>query len=87
MTDDSLLSQIKQAENKFEQGHTKEAIQDFLDLNDKSPDNPQILNNLGVISYTLGYLNEAYGYFKKAISADPKYQQAYVKSGNQLFRS
>ena len=76
MTDHSFLSQVDQAEKKFEHGNTKEAIQEFLELNDHHPNNAQILNNLGVLCYTLGYLKEAYGYLKKAIFADPNYQQA-----------
>ena len=76
MQNRDIKSQIKQAEVSFKQGNIQDAVKQLMDLDNKHPDNPQILNNLGVICYTLGKLEEASGFLNRATIVDPNFKQA-----------
>ena len=44
----------------------------------KDPNNPTLFFNLGVVTFGQGQVEEAKGYYKKAIELDPKYSDAYL---------
>ena len=63
-----MENKLKQGEALFSEGKIEEAEKCFLDLLDKNPENSEILNNVGVIHYTRGDLEEAEAFFFKASS-------------------
>ena len=45
------------------------------------PTNPTLFFNLGVVNYNQDKVEEAQGYYKKAIELDPTYRDAYLNLG------
>ncbi|WP_369049283.1 tetratricopeptide repeat protein [Tenacibaculum sp. UWU-22] len=72
LTEADLYIQLKQMD-KF-----KELMQEGIE---KSPNNPTLYFNLGVINYNQGNTDDAEKYYKKAIELKPDYADAYENLG------
>ena len=70
------MTSIEEGEALFAQGKIEEAEKCFLDLLKKDPSNAEALNDLGVIQHTKGNIQEAEGYFLKAVEAKEDYLDA-----------
>jgi len=73
-----MMTTIKESEDLFSQGKVDAAEQSFLDLLKNDSENPEILNNLGVIQHTKDNLKEAEDYFLKAVEAKEDYLEALL---------
>ena len=72
------MTTIKESEALFAQGKIEEAEKCFLNLLKNDPKNPEILNNLGVIQHAKSNLQEAEGYFLKAVEVKEDYLDALL---------
>ncbi len=69
---------------KFQQ--PDEALNEYIILIKKDPKNPKHYYKAGQLYEAKNMTDQALTYFKKTISADPKYSQAYASLGLLLFK-
>jgi len=67
---------LKKCEELFGSGRLDEAEECLKAVLKHEPDNPEILNNLGVLSFYTKHYNEAEKYLKKALQHDAAYDEA-----------
>jgi tetratricopeptide (TPR) repeat protein len=67
-----------------EKGQETEAIEEWMKLNNDSPDNARIVNNLGVALTRTGKYDEAIPQFQKALELNPQYNLVHVNLGRAL---
>jgi tetratricopeptide (TPR) repeat protein len=67
---------------KWRMNHTKEAIDDFNQSIQLSPENPNVYNNRGNALMDLGHPDEAIKDFDRAVALSPNYGAAYNNRGN-----
>ncbi len=67
---------LQQAEELFVQGQVQESLEAFIHLKEQFPENPEVLNNLGVACYSLNRLEQAKDYLSQATSLNPEFQEA-----------
>jgi Flp pilus assembly protein TadD len=60
-----------------EKGHYDQAIKDFNQALKLKPNDPSILDCLGVAHYAKGLNDQAIKYYHQAMTLDPKYAKAY----------
>lgn len=73
-----ITLEIENALESFKAGNYKEALKHFEDALTKIPDDPHILNNIGLCYAKLADLNKAEEYYIKALSTDSKLVQTYI---------
>ena len=84
-TPDSLIhEQIREGEALFSEGKVEEAENHFRSLLDQYPEDPDILNNLGVISHFKKDIKKAIDYFTKALQIDPYSKDALINYSGLL---
>lgn len=76
------MTTIKESEALFAKGKIEEAEECFLELFEKDQDNPDILNNLGVIHHTRSDVHGAEDCFLKALEAKEDYPDALLNLAN-----
>lgn len=76
------------ARQEYENGHFRDAEQEYEQLLEKKPDDPRLNYNAGTAAYRAGQFDKAAKNFEAALlSPDIKLQQsAYYNHGNSLFR-
>lgn len=79
-----FLEQIEKAERFFSMGFAAEAKALFTRILSLAPEQPRVLNNLGVISFQQGELSKAEDYLVKALAIQPDYEDAWTNL-NQVF--
>jgi len=79
-----FLEQIEKAERFFSMGFAVEAEALFTRILSHAPEQPRVLNNLGVISFQRGELSKAEDYLVKALTVQPDYEDAWTNL-NQVF--
>lgn len=79
-----LLIYLKQAQDSAAQGNWEKAGQFYLKALNSSPDNPDILNDLGLVFKKLGGINQALECFRKILAIDPNHKAAAANLGNLL---
>jgi len=79
--DDSINRQYNEALQLMNAGQLREAQKAFLGILGRKPDHAEALNNMGVISASLGNKKEAVTYFKKVLEYRPNYPKAYNNIG------
>ena len=85
ITTSSLIKQqIQQGEALFSEGKIEEAENHFRNLLNQYPENPDILNNLGVISHTRENIEGSIDYFTKALQIDPYNKDALMNYSGLL---
>ena len=85
MTKDSLITdQLREGEALFSQGKIEAAENHFRSLLKQAPEDPDILNNLGVISHAKGNIEEAIDHFTKSLQIDPYNKDALVNYSELL---
>jgi predicted Zn-dependent protease len=62
----------KDAVNYIKSNIYDKALKILLEMNIKYPNNPKVLNNLGIVYYKLNNLKDAYDILKNAIEVDDK---------------
>lgn len=72
--------------NLYNQGKLDEALQSAQLLEHQLPDNPQLLNLLGVICSRKGLLDKAIDSYKRALAVAPNYAEVHNNLGNALRR-
>ncbi len=76
----NLHEKIREAENLFNQGQVDAAKTILAQLLDYAPENATILNNLGVIAYQEGQLEQALSYFMQALESNPADEDSFVNA-------
>jgi tetratricopeptide (TPR) repeat protein len=76
---------MQRGEELFAQGRLGEAQGVFAQMLDQGRENTEVLNNLGVISYTIGRQDEAEEYFRRAVAIEGNHQEA-LKNLAQIFQ-
>jgi Flp pilus assembly protein TadD len=76
-----LAALLKEGQGLFEERKFAEAEAKFLEVAEKSPNNPSALSNLAVAQYQQGKLNEAQVTIEKCIAAAPEDSYAYSVLG------
>lgn len=76
MPNQDYQTRLHKAEALYAEGNTQQALDAFVQLNSLYPDNPEVLNNLGVVSFALGQLEQAREYLDQATTLDPDFQEA-----------
>jgi tetratricopeptide (TPR) repeat protein len=66
----------KQAGDLFDEGKYSEAEPILRNILEARPDYPDVLNKLGVISYLKGDIENATGFFERAVKLNPNYTEA-----------
>lgn len=66
-----LKESLNQAENEFQKGNISKSLKILLMIIQKWPNHPLALNDLGVIHWNLGDLDQAIHYLKMAYNHDP----------------
>lgn len=77
-----MKNPIKQGEALFAEGKIEEVEKCFLDFLDQNPEDAEAFNNLGVIHHTRGNVQEAEGYFLKAVEAKEDYPDFLLSLSN-----
>jgi len=72
------MTDIKTGEALFAEGRIEEAEKCFLELFEKDQDNPEILNNLGVVEHAKGAVKDAEELFLKALAIKEDYLEALL---------
>jgi len=72
------MTDIKTGEALFAKGRIEEAEKCFLELFEKDQDNPEILNNLGVVEHAKGAVKDAEEFFLKALAIKEDYLEALL---------
>ena len=67
---------LSEGERLFQEGKIEDAKVIFQNLLQTTPDNSEILNNLGVIAFSEKNLQEAEKYFVRALEADNNFPDA-----------
>gem|GEM_PF-2838939 len=78
---------LKKAEELFSDGKMKEVRTLLESAITKHPENPEILNNLGVLFFVEGDLNQAKEFLLKSLLNDPLYIEAALNLGDVLKQS
>jgi len=73
---------LSEGERLFQEGKIEDAKVIFQNLLQTTPDNSEILNNLGVIAFSEKNLQEAEKYFLRALEADNNFPDAYLNLSN-----
>jgi len=73
---------LSEGERLFQEGKVEDAKVIFHNLLQITPDNPEILNNLGVIAFSEKNLQEAEKYFLRALETDNNFPDAYLNLSN-----
>ncbi len=81
--DDSVDSVFTQALESFKQSDLAKSREAFLQLLQKSPDDPVLLYNVGLIEYSDQHPGRAVGYWRKAVYLQPGFVPA-ISGINQL---
>ncbi len=81
MGDDSINRQYNEALQLMNSGQLREAQKAFLVILGRKSDHFEALNNMGVISASLGNRKEAVTYFNKVLEYRPNYPKAYNNIG------
>lgn len=77
---------IENALNSFKKGDYKAAIKGFEEINAESPNNPNILNNLGLCYANLADNERAEAYYLEALKLDSKLVQTYVNLSDVYYK-
>ncbi len=75
-------NKIKEGEELLLQGKLDEALSYFKKLLEEDPQNPVILNKIGIVCVNKKALDDAEKYFYRAIELDPSYPEPYNNLGN-----
>ncbi len=73
-----MEAKLHTGEQLFSEGQVEAAKHVFLEILEEDPNNPEILNNMGVIEYSQENVQEAVDYFLKALLIEPDYQDALM---------
>ncbi len=76
---------IKKGEELIFERKLDEALSYFQDLLKDEPENPVILNKIGIVYVHKKELDKAEGYFQKAIELDKTYPEPYNNLGNVYY--
>ena len=76
--DVSMETKLHTGEQLFSEGQVEAAKHVFLEILEEDPNNPEILNNMGVIEYSQENVQEAVDYFLKALLIEPDHQDALM---------
>lgn len=79
-------TKIENALNSFKKGDYKAAIKDFEEANAETPNNPSILNNLGLCYANLADNERAEAYYLEALKLDSKLVQTYVNLSDIYYK-
>jgi Tfp pilus assembly protein PilF len=82
----SVMATLSLAEAYIQRNLLDEAVQEYLKVLSLNPQQPTILNSLGLICYRKGLIVEAANYFIRAIAADPAFSPAYANLGFLYFK-
>lgn len=74
----NFLEENKKAERLIEAGDLPSAAKILVDIVDKDPENWQAFNNMGIISWRKGAIEEAYTTFIHACNLKPDYVDALI---------
>lgn len=78
----STIQKMLAVDELFEQKEYEEAIQGYQALLTGDPQNPQLLNRVGIVHEALHNLPEARRYYQRALKADPHYSAAVNNLGS-----
>jgi acetyltransferase-like isoleucine patch superfamily enzyme len=81
-----MQDKLKEGEALFAKGKFDEARRVFCHLLEADPKNAEVLNNLGVLSYSQNHLQEAEDYFLKAVAVKEDYLNALLNL-SKLYQS
>ena len=79
-------TKIENALNSFKKGDYKAAIKDFEEVNSENPNNPNILNNLGLCYANLSDNERAEAYYLEALKLDSKLVQTYINLSDIYYK-
>lgn len=77
-----IQTRLQRAEQLFEYGKTAEAIDEITAVLKNYPGHPEAHNDLGVIYFQSGDLQQATYHFEQALTSDPEYQSAWKNLGD-----
>lgn len=72
----SSLESTYTGQKLFQQGRPEEALEIFQNLLEQNPDDPEILNNIGVIQHHFGQREEALHFLLRALKSDTHHADA-----------
>ena len=80
----SIYEALNQAIMAQKTGNIKKAEIYYAAILKKEPDHPDVNHNMGVLAYTIGKVEPAIGFFKKAIENNPNVTQYWLSYINML---
>lgn len=81
LEDDGINRQYNEALKLMNSGQLRDAQKIFLNILARKPDHVESLNNMGVLSASLGHRKEAQTYFKRVLEYRSNYPKAYNNLG------
>ncbi len=76
MTEADAAALRREGEGLYERGDTSGALEAFQRLLDLQPEDPDVLSDLGAISFAMGRTDDAGWYLARALAADPDHTDA-----------
>lgn len=71
-----MVQKIQEAEDLYHSGDLLGALRCLREAQALEPDHPEVLNDLGVVSLSLGRMVDALVYFQRALNASPEHAEA-----------
>lgn len=76
--EEKFMTENQQAEEAISSGNLQEAARILVSIVEKDPQNWRAFNNMGVLSWTRNFWQDAYTMFEKSVSINPVYIDALL---------